>query len=71
MDYCQNNSIVVLTFDEHTKIPMLEGVYLIKSWYNQCFLRRQCSGSVGASRAGNPEGGGSSRVGGKVYGQNP
>ena len=33
-DYCQYNSIVVPTFDEHTKIPMLEGVYLIKSCYN-------------------------------------
>ena len=52
--------------DEHTKISMLKGVYLIKSWYNWCFLRRQCSGSVGASRAGNPKGGGSSWVGGKV-----
>ena len=66
-DYCQYNSIAVLTFDAHTKkIPMLKGVYLIKSWYDWCFLRRQCSGSVGASRAGNPEGGGSSRVGGKM-----
>ena len=59
--YCQYDSIAVLT-----KIPMLKWVYLVKSWYNWCFLRRQCSGSVGASRAGNPEGGGSSWVGGKV-----
>ena len=34
IDNCQYNSIAVITFDEHTKVPMLKWVHLIKSWYN-------------------------------------
>ena len=45
---------------------MLKEVSLILRWLKLMFSQKAMCGSVEASRAGNPEGGGSSRVGGNV-----
>ena len=45
---------------------MLKKVSLILIWLELMFSQKAMCGSVEASRAGNPEGGGSSRVGGNV-----
>ena len=52
--------------DAHTEIPILKRVSLILIWLKLMFSQEAMCGSVGACRAGNPEEGGSSWVGGKV-----
>jgi hypothetical protein len=47
-------------FNPHTEIPILKRVSLILIWLKLMFSQEAMCGSVGASRAGNPEGGGSS-----------
>ena len=53
-------------FDAHTEVPILKRVSLILIWLKLMLSQKAICGSVGARRAGNPEEGGSSWVGGKV-----